>query len=47
MQIRIIDDAAKVAFEMAVIDNVEPDERAEESPIRFDDAIIEQVTAFR
>ncbi len=47
LQVRIIDDAADVALEMAVIDGVEPNECAEETPVGFDDAIVEQVAAFR
>ena len=41
LQVRVIDNAAQIAFEMAVINGVEPHERAEKSPVRFDDAIIE------
>ena len=45
LQVRVIDDAADVAFEVTVIDDVKPDERAEKSPVGFYDAIIEQVAA--
>ncbi len=47
LQVWIIDDAADIAFEMAVINDVEPNERAEKSPIGFDDTIVEQITALR
>ena len=39
LQVRVIDDPAKIAFEMSVIYDVEPNQRAEETPIGFDDAI--------
>src|SRR5476649_1947740 len=35
LQVRIIDDAADVTLEMAVINDVEPNECAEETPVRF------------
>ena len=38
LQVRIIDDATEIAFEMAVIDDVESDQRAKQSPVGFDDA---------
>ncbi len=47
LQIRVIDDAAQVALEMAVINHVEPDKRAKKSPVRFDDAIAEQISTVR
>ena len=47
LQIRVIDNAADVALEMAMINNIEPNERTEESPVGFDNAIWKQVTAFR
>src|SRR5919204_4027595 len=42
-EIRIIDDAAKIAFEMAVIDGVEPRQRREQPPIRFRKSLPDQV----
>ncbi len=39
LQIWIVDDTAQVAFEMAVIDDVETHKRAEKSPVRLDNAI--------
>ncbi len=39
LQIWVIDDAPQIALEMPVINDVEPDERAEKSPIGFDDAV--------
>ncbi len=47
LEVWVIDDAADVAFEVTVIDDVKPDERAEKAPVRFDDAFVEQVAAFR
>ena len=38
LQIWVVDDAAQIALEMAVINDVESDECAEKSPIGFDDA---------
>ena len=46
LQVRVIDDASQVAFEMAVINHVEPDQRAKQSPVGFDDSITKQVSAF-
>ena len=46
LEARVIDNTTDVAFEVTVIDNVKPDERAEKAPIGFDDAIVEQVTPF-
>jgi len=46
LEIPVIDDAAEVAFEVAVIDDVEPNECAKEPPIGFDNPIVEQVAAF-
>ena len=45
LQIRIIDNPPNVAFEVTVIDNIEPNERAEETPVSFDNALAEQITA--
>ena len=47
LQVCIIDDATKIAFEMAVIHHVETDQRTEQPPIGFKDAISEQVAAGR
>ena len=46
-QNRVIDDAPKVALEMAVINHVEPDKRAKKSPVGLDDAIPEQISTVR
>ena len=45
LQVRVIDDAAQIAFEVSVINDVEPDERAEKSPVGFDDPVLEKKTA--
>ena len=47
MEVRVIDNAAQIAFEVPVINDVESDEGAEKSPIGFDDAALEKKTAFR
>ena len=47
LQIWIIDDAPQIALEMSVIDHVEPDERAEKSPIGFHDPVVEKKTTLR
>jgi hypothetical protein len=47
LQIWVIDDSPQIAFEMAVIDGVEPNERAKKSPVRLDNAIPKQVSTFR
>ena len=44
VEVRIINDAADVAFEVSVIHRVETDQRAEEPPIRFDNALAEEIT---
>ena len=36
-QVRIVDDAPEVALEMAMVDGIEPKQRDEQSPIRFDE----------
>src|SRR5205823_8927101 len=41
LQVRIIDDATEIAFEMAVINDIETNERAKKSPVGFDDAVSE------
>ena len=43
-QVGIVGDAAQIAFEMAVIDGVETDERGEQPPIRFSDLAADQIT---
>ena len=45
LQVPIIDDPADIAFEVTVIDDVEPNECAKEPPIGFDNVIVEQVAA--
>jgi len=47
LQIRVIDDAPKIAFEMPVINYIEANERAKETPIGFDHPVAKQVSAFR
>ena len=47
LQVWVIDNALHVALEMTMINDVEPNQRAEQSPIGFDNAFVEQVTAFR
>lgn len=47
LQIWVIDNAPQIALEMPVIDDVEPDERAEKSPIGFHDPVVEKKTALR
>jgi hypothetical protein len=39
LQIRVINNAAKVAFEMAMIDDIEANQCAKEPPIGFDDPL--------
>ena len=43
LQIRVIDDPAEVALEVAVINDVETHERAEEAPIGFDKLLAEKI----
>lgn len=47
LEIRIIDDASQIAFEMPVINDIEANERAKETPIGFDHPVAKQVSAFR
>ena len=47
LQIRVIENAAHAALKMNVINDIEPDERAEKPPVALDDAIVEQVTTIR
>ena len=46
LQVRIIDDAPQIAFEVPVINSVESDQSAKKSPIRFDDAVFEKKSTF-
>ena len=36
VQVRVISDPSDVAFEMAMVDRVEPDQRHKEPPVRFE-----------
>jgi hypothetical protein len=45
LKIRVINNASDVALEVAVIDDVEPDQGAEKSPIGFNDAVAEEIAA--
>ena len=47
MQMRIVDDATQVAFEMPDVHRVEAHERAEQPPIRFDGTRAEKITPCR
>ena len=42
-QIRVVDDAPDVAFEMSMIDGIKPDEGDKESPIGFDELRTEEI----
>ena len=44
VQVGIVHDSAKVAFEVPVIDGIEAHESAEQPPVGFDDAIAEKVS---
>src|ERR1051326_6790364 len=44
LQIPIVDDAAQVTFEMAVINDVEANKRAKKSPVRFNNSPPEQIS---
>ena len=46
LQIPVIDNATQIALKMAVINDIEADKRAEQSPIGFYDAIVKQIVAF-
>ena len=39
LQVRVIDNAAEITFEMAVIDDVEANQRAEETPVGLNDPL--------
>ena len=45
LKIRVINNASDVALEVAVIDDVKPDQGAEKSPVGFDDAVAEEIAA--
>src|SRR5207244_7401101 len=45
LQVRVIDGPAQVAFEVAVVNDIEPHERAKETPVGFDDTVAKQVAA--
>src|SRR6266446_7754182 len=47
LQAWIIEDATEAALKVDVVNNVEPNERAKEPPIRLDDPIAEKISAFR
>ena len=42
-EVRIIDDPRAVAFEMPVIDRIEPDQRREQSPVGLGDPVTHQI----
>ena len=42
-EMRVIDDAPEVAFEMTMVDGIEANERDEETPIGFDNLLAEQI----
>ena len=44
MEVRVIENATKVTFEVTVVNDVEPNEGAEEAPVGFNDSIAKQVT---
>ena len=45
LQVWVIYDASEVAFEVPVVNHVEPNQRAKQAPVGFDEAIAEQITA--
>ena len=47
VQVRVISDPSDVAFEVAVVDRVEPDQRHEEPPVRFERQIPKEVSPIR
>ena len=47
LKIRIIENTAHAALKMNVINDIEPNERTEKSPVALDDAIVEQVATIR
>ena len=47
VQVRVISDPSDVAFEVAVVDRVEPDQRHEEPPVRLERQIPKEVSPMR
>ena len=47
VQVRVISDPSDVAFEVAVVDRVEPDQRHEEPPVRLERQIPKEVSPIR
>ena len=47
LEVRIIDNPSEIAFEMAVINDVEPNQCAKQAPVRFDDPFAKQVATIR
>ena len=47
VQVRVISDPSDVAFEMAMVDRVEPDQRHEKPPVRFERHIPKEISAIR
>ena len=47
VEVGIIGNPPEVAFEVAVVDGIEPDQGAEEPPIRFDNPMAEQIPPAR
>ena len=47
VQVRVISDPSDIAFEVAVVDCVEPDQRHEEPPVRFERQIPKKVPPIR
>src|SRR6476469_2593022 len=45
VEMAVVDDPSKVAFEMSVIHGIEPDEGDEETPVRLGDLRAEEITA--
>ena len=44
VEMGVINDAPEIAFEMAVVNRIEPHQRAKQTPVSFDDSTSEQVT---
>ena len=42
-EVRVVDDATDIAFEMSVIDGIEPDQGDEQPPIGFDELRAEEI----
>jgi len=47
VQVRVISDPSDVAFEVAVVDRVEPDQRHEEPPVRLERQIPKEISPIR